>query len=116
MTNEETNKKIILNYIESLDNRNYSEAEKYLDDNVKVIGPAGESFFNPKDFLDMLSKQKGKYDIKKLFVDGSEVCLLYNFVTTSVTAFMSSWYKIKNDKIFFIQTIFDSKLFSINQI
>lgn len=111
MTNEEKNKTIIMKYITSLDNRNYLEAEKYLDDNVKVIGPAGESFVNPKDFLEMLSKQKGKYDIKKVFVDDSDVCLLYDFVTNSVRAFMSSWYKINKNKIYFIQTIFDPRLF-----
>ena len=108
---ENKNKEIILNYLESLDGKNYDRAEKYLHTNVKVIGPAGEGFTSSKSFLEMLSQHAGKYDIKKVFVDGNDVCVLYDFITPSVKVFMSSWYQLQKNKIHFIQTIFDSKLF-----
>ena len=108
---ENKNKDIILDYLKSLDERNYKQAEKYLHNNIKIIGPSGEAFTDIKPFLEMLSKQEGKYDIKKIFVDGEDVCALYEFITPSVKVFMSSWYQFKQEKIISIQTIFDSKLF-----
>jgi hypothetical protein len=34
----------------------------------------------------MMEQQRGNYDIKKVFVDGSDVCLLYDFITPKVTS------------------------------
>lgn len=106
---------IVLEYIKNLDNQNYSEASKYLSEKIKIHGPAGEAFTNPKDFITMLQRYKGKYDIKKVFVDGNDVCILYDLVTPAVTAFMASWYQVENEKIVSVKTIFDSKLFSIQK-
>lgn len=109
MENKTNPKETVLSYIKCLDNHNYLEAGKFLSNKVKVIGPSGEAFTNPDKFVEMLSKQQGKYKIEKIFVDGDDVCLLYNFIMASVPVYMSSWYQVKDDKIIFIKTIFDSK-------
>jgi len=44
-------------------------------------------------------------------VDGSDGCLLYDFVTPKVTAFFCSWYQVKDGKISSIQTVFDARAF-----
>jgi len=67
----------VISYIKAMDERNYAAARNYLGDNVRVKGPGGEAFRNPDEFLKMMEQQRGKYDIKKVFVDGSDVCLLY---------------------------------------
>lgn len=82
-----------------------------MNEKVKVYGPAGESFTNPTEFLKMLENFKGKYDLKKLFVDEKDVCALYDFKTPTMTTFMSSWYQVENAKIISVRTIFDSKVF-----
>lgn len=104
-------KDIILDYIKNLDSLDYKKASSYLNDKIKIHGPAGEQFTNPIDFINMLEKFKGKYDIEKVFTDENDVCVLYNLKTSSITAYMSSWYKIEDGKITFVKTIFDSKLF-----
>ena len=63
----------------------------------------------------MMQTQRGKYDIKKVFVDGDVICLLYDFITQTVKVFFSSWYKVKDGKIISIQTVFDPRPFAATQ-
>ena len=112
MNSETDPKDIVMSYIKNLDEYKYDNVEKLLSEKAQVIGPAGESFKNPKEFLNMLRIYKARYDIKKIFVDGNEVCLLYDMKTSKVTVYTASWYRVKNDKIVFIRSIFDSKLFN----
>jgi hypothetical protein len=79
---------------------------------VRVKGPAGEMFSKPKEFIDMLRSYHGRYDLKKVFTDGNDVCLLYDLKTSTATVFMCSWYQVSHDKIGSIQTVFDPRPFS----
>ena len=101
-----------MSYIQALDKRGYTAARRYLANNVRVKGPAGEAFRSPDDFLAMMQKFQGKYDVKKVFVDGNDVCLLYDFITESVTTFFASWYQVKDEKITSVQTVFDPRAFA----
>ena len=98
-------------YISALDGHAYEKALEILDDNVRIRGPGGESFGKPLDFIEMLRKYRGRYEIKKVFADGDDVCLFYNLATTGPTVFMASWYQVKGGKIVSIQTIFDPQAF-----
>ena len=112
MTTVNTNKEVILNYISSLDNFEYDKARSYLHEKVKVIGPAGESFADSDSFIKMLSEYKGKYDLRKIFVDGKDVSIFYSYNNGPIKMFMASWYTIESGKIGSVQTIFDSKAVS----
>ncbi|HTM38423.1 MAG TPA: nuclear transport factor 2 family protein [Terriglobales bacterium] len=105
-------KTIVLSYIKAMDDRNHAAARNYLGDSVRVKGPAGETFRSPDEFLKMMERQYGNYDIKKIFVDGNDVCLLYDFVTPKVTTFFCSWYQVTNGRISSIQTVFDPRAFA----
>ncbi len=102
---------VVMSYIDALHNQRYDSALDYLDENVRIRGPAGESFGKPIDFIEMLRKYHGKYDVKRAFVDGSDVCVWYDLDTTAAKVFMASWYSVKDDKIVSIQTIFDPRAF-----
>ena len=108
----EMTKKTVLAYIDALDHHNYDSAAALISDNVRIIGPAGENFGKPLDFTRMLSRFKGKYDLKRIFVDQNEVSLLYDFTMGGTAVYMSSWYRVKDGKIEFIRTIFDPNAFS----
>lgn len=60
-------------------------------------------------------KRRRKYGMKRIFVDGDDVCLLYDFVTRAVTTFFASCYKVKDGKIISIQTVFDPRPFAAMQ-
>ena len=102
---------VVMSYINALDRQEYEEAMRYLHDKVRIRGPAGETFGRPYDFIEMLRKYLGKYDIKKAFADGDDVCLLYDLKTNGPTVFMASWYQVKQGKIVSIQTVFDPRAF-----
>jgi hypothetical protein len=105
-------KEAVMSYIKAMGDRDYVAARNYLGDNVRVKGPAGEVFRSPDEFLKMMEQQRGDYEIKKVFVDGTDVCLLYDFVTPKVTTFFCSWYQVKDGKICSIQTVFDPRAFA----
>ena len=100
-----------MSYIRALDEQRYDQALELLDEKVRVRGPGGETFGRPTDFIEMLRKYKGRYDIKKSFADANDVCLLYDLKTTGPTVFMSSWYQVREEKIVSIHTVFDPRAF-----
>jgi limonene-1,2-epoxide hydrolase len=102
---------VVMAYINALDSQDYDGALNHLHDKVRITGPAGETFGKPFDFIEMLREYKGKYDVKKAFADGDDVCLLYDLKTNGPTVFMSSWYQVKQGKIVSIHTVFDPRAF-----
>jgi hypothetical protein len=98
-----------MSYIDALDSQNYVAALGYLDDKVRIKGPARETFGVPREFIDMLRRYRGRYDVKKVFADQDDVCVLYDLILSVATVFMSSWYVVKNGKIVSIQTVFDPR-------
>ncbi|HKW89437.1 MAG TPA: nuclear transport factor 2 family protein [Candidatus Acidoferrales bacterium] len=108
-------KDIVLSYLRALDSGDYASAGNYLGDNVRIKGPAREAFRSPDEFLNMMRNQQGNYDLKKVFVDGDDVCVLYDFKTKTVTTFFSSWYQVKDGRIVSIQTVFDPRPFAAAQ-
>lgn len=101
----------VMNYVNALDSKNFDLAATFIDEEVRIIGPAGENFGKPKDFTEMLKRYSGKYSILKIFIDGEDVCLLYDYDTLDRKVYMSSWYKVKNGKITYIRTVFDPSSF-----
>jgi limonene-1,2-epoxide hydrolase len=104
-------REVVLSYIRALDGQDYDNARRHLNDEVRVKGPAGEMFSKPKEFIDMLRSYHGKYDLKKVFTDGNDVCLLYDLKTPQATVFMCSWYQVNDGRIMSIQTVFDPRPF-----
>jgi predicted ester cyclase len=102
---------VVMAYINSLDGQDYDAAMNHLHDKVRIRGPAGETFGKPHDFIEMLRRYHGKYDVKKVFSDGDDVCVLYDLKTTGPTVFMSSWYEVRDGKIVSIHTVFDPRAF-----
>jgi hypothetical protein len=104
-------REVVMSYIRALDAWEYEKALGYLQENVRIVGPAGETFGKPLGFIEMLRKYKGRYDVKKVFAEGDDVCVLYDLATTGSTVYMSSWYQVKGEKIASIQTVFDPSAF-----
>jgi hypothetical protein len=100
-------KEVVTSYIGALDGMRYEEALGFLHGNVRIWGPAGETYGKPMGFIEMLKRYRGKYDVKKVFVDGADVCVLYDLTFGGSAVYMSSWYQVKDGKIVSIRTIFD---------
>ena len=55
-----------------------------------------------------------RIDLKKVFVDGDDVCVLYEMVTNTPagTAFIAEWYQVKGGKIAALRAVFDARPFA----
>ena len=102
---------VVMSYLRALDSQHYEEALEHLHDKVRIRGPAGETFGKPLDFIEMLRKYQGRYDVKRVFADGDDVCVLYDLKTSGPTVFMSSWYQVEDGRIVSIHTVFDPRAF-----
>ena len=111
MGGQDDSRTLVMSYIRALDRQDYGAALGLLHERVRIRGPAGETFGKPLDFIEMLRKYQGRYDVKKVFSDGADVCVLYDLKTTGPTVFMSSWYQVDGGKIVSIQTVFDPRSF-----
>jgi SnoaL-like protein len=96
-----------MSYIEALDDQKYEGALGFLHDDVRIRGPAGETYGKPTNFIEMLRKYRGKYEVKRVFVDGADVCVLYDLTFGGSAVYMSSWYQVRDGKIASIHTVFD---------
>ncbi len=101
----------VMSYIGALDSQEYEKALEHLHERVRIRGPAGETFGKPLDFIEMLRKYRGRYEIKKVFADGDDVSVFYDIKTNGPKVFMASLYQIKDEKIVSIETVFDPRLF-----
>jgi limonene-1,2-epoxide hydrolase len=109
-------KSIVLAYQEAFYRNDRPAVRKLLADKGNFIGPLN-SFTDTEAFLDSASifmKLVKKTEIKKIFVDGNQVCLLYDMTTlvpSIPTLPIASWFKIEQGKINFFQVHFDPGAF-----
>lgn len=104
-------KDVVLAYLGALDRNDYDAARGYMKDRLPIHGP-GESYDRADRFIEMLQSYRSKYDVKRVFADGDDVCVLYELATPRATVFTCSWYRVHDGKIVSIQTVFDPRPFA----
>jgi tRNA G37 N-methylase TrmD len=108
-------KEIVMEYMRSVDQREFKSARSLLIDRVSYSGPQGLGSFDSAEpylkYLEHLSLPKS--EIKKVFADGNDVCLIHesNFATPPVTLFVCTWYRVDDGKISSIRVVFDPRPF-----
>jgi len=107
---------IVQSFKQALDKGDIPAARKLLHDNLSFRGPI-DAFDKPEPYLEALKKLHPivqRVDIKKMFVDGNDVCMLYDMVTNTPagTVFIAEWIQVKGDKIASIRTVFDARPFA----
>jgi hypothetical protein len=91
-------------------------ARKLMRDDMTFKGPF-DSFDKPEPYLEALKRLASiveRVDVKKVFADGDDVCMLYDMVTKSPagTAFISEWLTVKDGRVAAIRTVFDARPFA----
>ncbi len=99
---------IVMACINALNREDFKAARKYTTDNFSFVGVLGsrngaEAYFND------MEKMKLKYDVKKVFVNGDDVCLLYDLTMSGITIFGCGWYHVDGDKINSLRVVFDPR-------
>jgi limonene-1,2-epoxide hydrolase len=101
-------KEIVTSCIKALNEEDFKTARKYVTDNFSFVGVLGSRDGADAYFNDM-EKMKLKYDIKKVFVNENDVCLLYDLTMSGVTLFGCGWYHVEGDKINSLKVVFDPR-------
>jgi ketosteroid isomerase-like protein len=107
---------IVQAFKQSLAKGDVASARKLLRDDLQFRGPI-DAFDRPEPYLEALQKLHPiveRVDVKKLFVDGDDVCMLYDMVTRTPagTAFIAEWMHVKDGQIASIRTVFDARPFA----
>jgi hypothetical protein len=111
---EKSAKEIVMEFIQAGERQDFKAARGYVTDDMSYISPLNsfdraEPYFKYYEHLDL-----PKLDIKKVFADGNDVCLLHelNFGTPPVTCFVCAWFHVNDDgKISAVRVVFDPRPF-----
>jgi hypothetical protein len=115
---EKSAKEIVTEYLQALiERRDFKSARSYLKDNVSYVSPLN-SFDRVEPYLKYNeSLHLPKPDIKKVFTDGDDVCLLYEMTLTTqpVPPLVAFWAHVDGGKISSIKVLFDPRPFIADQ-
>ena len=116
MNNASGAREIVLGYQRALGKNDWEGARRFLRDDMKFKGPLA-SHDRPEGLLEDLKNLHSiikSVDMQKVFVDGDDVCLLYDMHTNTPagTAFISEWYHVQGDKIASLRVVFDARPFA----
>lgn len=101
-------RKVVLSFIDALNNHDYDGAREYLNDNMTFVGVMGAR--NGADaYMDDMSRMKFEYEVKKVFVDGNDVCLFYDIDMGKANIFCCGWYHLESGKISTFRVVFDPR-------
>jgi limonene-1,2-epoxide hydrolase len=101
-------KEVVMSFLKALNDEDFKTARSYVSDNMSFLGPLASREGAEAYFKDM-ERMRLKYEIKKVFVDGDDVCLLYDFNTGPITLFGCGWYHVEDGKISSLRVVFDPR-------
>jgi limonene-1,2-epoxide hydrolase len=108
-------KELVMEYIAAVNRKDFESARSYLSDNVSYRGPTGMgSFDKAEPYLKYLEHWvvNGLYlDVKKVFVDGNDVCEFHevNIDTLHAPLLVCMWFHVDDGKINSIRIVFDPR-------
>ena len=97
-------KALAVAYIDAVGQKQFDRLPGLLAPNVEFTGPGGNTIHGAQDYISALRRLGPilkRNEIKKVFVDGNEVCVIYDFVTdTSVGGVPSvEWLRFEDGRI-----------------
>jgi limonene-1,2-epoxide hydrolase len=101
-------KEVVLGLVKALNDESFQVARRYLNDDVKHVGPFG-SRDGGDAYIQHVERFRLKFDIQKIFADGKDVCALYDATMSGVTVFACGWFQVEAGKIISQRTTFDPR-------
>jgi predicted ester cyclase len=106
-------KEVVMEYLEAANRKDWKSARSYVNDNVSYVGPLN-SFDKAEPYLKYFEHlDLPKMDIKKVFVDGNDVCEFHevNVDTQPEPLLVCMWFHVDDGKIGSIRIVFDPRPF-----
>jgi len=106
---------IVQKYQEATGKGDFGAARKLVHDDLAFHGPI-DQFDKPEALFEALKTLLPiveRTEVRKVFADGNDVCVLYDLVTkTSGAELIVEWFKVRDDKIATIRVVFDARPFA----
>jgi hypothetical protein len=104
-----------LAYIDACGRKDLSAVEQLLAPNMTFVGP-GNTLTGAAPYLAVLRRLGGVWvrsDVKKVFSDGPDVCVIYDFVTDTPAGAVPivEWLHVEDSRITAVNLIFDRVAF-----
>lgn len=103
-------KETVLAFVQAINDEDFKTARQLASDNMTFKGVLGSRDGGDAYMQDM-EKMKLKYDIQKAFMDGNDVCLLYDLTMSGKTIFGCGWYQVEAGKVQSLKVLFDPRPF-----
>lgn len=84
---------VVLAYVEALNREDFRHVRTFVSDDVAFDGVLGSRRGSNAYFADM-ERMRLKYDIKKVFVDGDDVCPFVNVTMEGIAVLTCAWYRV----------------------
>ena len=113
MTNEA--KQVALEYIEACGRKDYDTVSRLLSPSLTFVGP-GNALTGAAPYLAVLQRLGpvwSRSDVKRVFVDGDEVVVIYDFVTDTPAGAVPivEWLRVEDGQIASVILFFDRVTF-----
>lgn len=113
MTNDA--KQVAIEYIEACGRKDYDTLSRLLAPTMTFVGP-GNALTGAAPYLAVLRRLGPVWvrsEIKKVFVDGDEICVIYDFVTETPAGAVPivEWLRIENGQVASVTLFFDRVTF-----
>ena len=101
-------KETVLSLVKALNEEDFKTARTFVSDPFTFEGVLGSRNGLDAYFRDM-EKMRLKYNIKKVFADDEDVCLLYELNISGKTIFCCGWYHTEGGKVTSLRVVFDPR-------
>jgi ketosteroid isomerase-like protein len=106
---------VVEDFFEAWTSKDFERARALLHDDVSFEGPI-DTFSDADSYMAALERLSGIVigaDMQKRFVDGDDVCLIYDLRTTPIpSARTAEWARVRDGKIASVSVVFDARPFA----
>lgn len=105
---------VVRAYVDAVGRKDFDRVASLLDADVRFSTPGGNDIHGAQAYVAALRRLAPilqRNDIKRVFVDGDDVCIIYDFVTDASVGPIPSveWVAVSHGKVHSVQLIFHSQ-------
>lgn len=101
-------REVVLGLLQALNDHDYEEARKFANPDMKFDGVLGSRDGAESYFTDM-EKMQLEYNVRRIFVERNDVCVLYDLLIEDAIIFCCGWYTLQDGKISHLKVVFDPR-------
>lgn len=102
-------------FFDAWTSKDFERARSLLHDDVSFQGPI-DSFSDADSYLASLRQLSGivtGVEKQKVFVDGDDVCVIYDLKTAPIPSSRTcEWYRVRDGKVGWVSVVFDARPFA----